>query len=720
LNKEIPKGKQTRFATCPLCEATCGLAVDMEAGEIKRIRGDAEDPFSKGYICPKATALVDIQNDPDRIRTPLRRRGTQWEAVSWDTALDEVANRLHQTRSQFGKDAVGFFIGNPTIHSYSALLFGMPFFQQLGTKNHFTANSMDGLPRLVASQLLYGAPTLLPVPDIDRTDFFLLIGANPLVSNGALMTAPNCRARFKALQKRGGQLVVIDPRRTETAKLSQEHHFIRPGSDAYLLLGMINVIFSEDRVAMGSLMPFVRGLDTLRQWASVPLEQVAERTGISQETIVDLARRFTDAKRAVCYGRMGTSTQRFGTLASWLIESLNIISGNLDREGGTMFTDPAFDLVTALRLSGIDGQMGRWHSRRSGLPEFNGELPVAAFADEIETEGERQIKALITHAGNPVLSVPNGKRVDRALEKLDFMVSIDIYLNETTRHANIILPPSFGLEHSHYPMVLAALGVRNRAKFSPALTKPPSSCKHDWEIFVELSQRMLQRGSWIERGIAGVAPAIARKLGPEGVLRLALRAGSYGRPGKFGWRGLSLKTLKDNPHGIDLGPLKPCLPDKLLKKDKTIDLGCQEIQDEIKRLKAADERPGPFHLIGRRQLRGNNSWLHNVPRLTKGADACTIFIHPKDALNLGLSQGQKVEVQSTIGTIVLPCDISDEMMEGAVSIPHGFGHDRPGIRLSVASEKPGVSANDITDETLVDSFSGCSDLNGVSVTLRGL
>lgn len=728
MRKEIPTapmaGPSRHFATCPLCEATCGLAVDMEGGEIKHIRGDENDVLSAGYICPKAAALVDVQDDPDRIRTPLRRRGEQWEAVSWNTALDEVADRLQETRGAFGKDAVGVFLGNPTVHSYSALLYGMPFIQQLGTKKLFSANSVDGLPRLVASTLLYGAPTLLPVPDLDRTDFVLLLGANPLVSNGSLMTAPNCRDRFKALRKRGGELVVIDPRRTETARAATEHHFIKPGTDAFFLLGMLHVIFTENRIALGALAPFVRGLDTLRQCADVSLEDVAQSTGISQQSIVDLARRFTNAKRAVCNGRMGTCTQRFGTLTSWLIESLNIVSGNLDREGGAMFATPALDLTTMLKVSGMAGQKGRWHSRKSQLPEFNGELPVAAFAEEIETEGDGQIRALITHAANPVLSIPNGRRVDRALSKLAFMVSIDIYLNETTRHANIILPPTFGLEHSHYPMVLAALGVRNRARFSPALTVPPSSCKHDWEIFVELSDRMLRRGNLIERGIAGWVPAVARKLGPEGLLRLALRSGPYGRPGKFGWKGLSLQTLKDNPHGVDLGPLKACLPDRLQTKDKTIDLGCKEMHGEIRRLKDSVARPSPFvasyTLIGRRQLRGNNSWLHNAPRLTKGPDACILLLHPSDARSLNVDDGQQVEVKSQVGTVTLPCKISDEMMEGVVSIPHGFGHDRPGIRLSVASAKPGVSANDLTDESYVDAFSGCSDLNGVRVTLRGV
>ncbi|MEM9490764.1 MAG: molybdopterin-dependent oxidoreductase, partial [Myxococcota bacterium] len=543
------------FTSCPLCEAHCGIAVDHDERRVLAIRGDSEDPLSRGYVCPKAAALADLHHDPDRLRRPLARVGPdRWQELSWDEALDRVAERLSTIRQEHGRDAVGVYVGNPTVHSHSALLYGLPWIAALRTRQVFSSNSVDGLPRLLTSFLMYGAQSILPVPDIDRTRHMIIIGGNPVVSNGSFVCAPGFKRRLRALGQRGGRLVVIDPRRTETAELADQHVFIRPGSDAYLLAAMLHVIFAQGLARPGRLTALLGPDGALDRLAGLvgrfPPERAASLTGIECATIVQLARDFAAAPSAVCYGRLGTCTQRFGAVTSWLIDCLNIATGNFDRPGGAMFATPAADLSRLAALMGQSGHFDHWRSRVSGLPEFNGELPATALAEEITTPGRGQIRALITHAGNPVLSLPGSAELDRALGQLDFMVSIDIYRNETTRHADIILPPTFGLERDHYPLIFAGLSVRNTAKFSRAIFARAEDARHDWEIFAELGARLLGRGGRLGH-LAGAALRRITGAGPDTLLALALRLGSHD---------VSLAELARTPHGRDLGPLEPRLP----------------------------------------------------------------------------------------------------------------------------------------------------------------
>lgn len=711
-----------RHTTCPLCEANCGLSVETDGERVLRVRGDEADPLSRGYLCPKAVALADLHDDPDRLRRPLKRTGDTFREIGWDEALDEAAQRLAQIQREHGRDAVALYIGNPTAHSYSAVLYGFLLMEALRTRSLFTSNSVDALPRLLTSYLLYGSQALLPIPDLDRTSFLLILGANPVVSNGSIMTAPDCKRRLQDLRARGGRIVVVDPRRTETAELADRHHFIRPGTDALLLLGLLHTLFVDGRVRIGELAGRVDGLAQLRRLvAPFSPARIAPATGIAAAEIVSLARAFAAAPSAVCYGRMGTCTQEFGTLSCWLIDLLNLLTGNLDRPGGALFPTPAVDLRRVASLLGQDGHFDRWRSRVSGLPEFNGELPAAALAEEIETPGRGQIRALITHAGNPALSLPNGPRLERALTRLDFMVSIDIYLNETTRHADLILPPLTGLERDHYALLFHALAIRNTTKYSPALFPAAAadpSRRADWQILLELSSRLLAQhglpgrlGGWALRRLGGVLP-------PSRLIDLALRTGPHRK------QGLTLQRLREAPHGIDLGPLEPQLPQLLRTSGQRIDLTPQTLVDDLQRLAArlADAVPSPagtgepsLLLVGRRQLRSNNSWMHNSLRLVKGKSRCTLLMHPADAAPRGLRSGQAVRITSRVGAVTTEVELSDEVMPGVVSLPHGWGHDRPGTRLQVASQRPGVSMNDLTDEALLDRLSGCSILSGVPV-----
>jgi len=695
----------TQFRSCTLCEAGCGIAVTLDGDRVMSVRGDADDPFSKGYICPKAAALADLHDDPDRLKRPVVRDGQAWRELGWDEAYDLVASKLMAVRATHGKHAIAVYQGNPTAHNLGLLTYGQLLLRTLGTRNAYSATSLDQLPHMLAALLVFGNQLLMPVPDIDRCDLFICLGANPLASNGSIMTAPDVKSRLAAIRDRGGKVIVLDPRRTETADSASRHLFIRPGTDAVLLLSMIEVLFTDNLVTLGRLP--ANGVDAVRAASSrwTP-ERAAPITGVSALDIRELARRFATTRRAVLYGRIGVCTQEFGGLAAWLCYAINALTGHLDEPGGLMFTTPAIDPVPLANLIGFDGGFARWASRVSGKPEFGGELPMTVFAEEIETPGPGQIRALITSAGNPVLSAPGGPIIERALGKLDFMVSIDPYLNETTRHAHVILPPTSPLERSHYDVALNAFAVRNVAKYSPPLVQRAAEARHDWEICLALWTRLGAR-----RRLGPGARLIERtlgKLGPEAILELGLRIGPHR---------LSMKQLRAAPHGLDLGPLEPRLPARLATKDRKLQLAPHQYLADLARLERryASAPNGGLVLIGRRHLRSNNSWLHNSYRLVKGPPRCTLLIHPDDANARGVTDGGRARVSTGAGTIELPVEVTDAMMRGVVSVPHGWGHTRKGTRLGVAAEHAGASVNDIVDPAIIDELSGTSALTGQSV-----
>ena len=710
--------KQTHHIACNLCEAICGLEIKLENGQIKSIRGDKQDPVSKGHICPKAVALQDIYNDPDRLRSPVKKTADGWQSISWSQAFDEVATGLKQVQAKFGRDAVAVYHGNPTVHNLEALLFGPEFLRSLRTRNRYSATSVDQLPEQLVSLLMFGHSLLIPLPDLDRTGFHVIFGANPVVSNGSMMTAPGVRKRLKAIRERGGQLVVIDPRRTETANIADLHLFIRPGSDVLMLLAMLHVVFSEKLQTLGKVAPFTSGIEIIEKSVrDYSPERVADITGINALAVKTLVRDFCAAQSASCYGRIGVSTQQFGTLTQWLITVFNIVTGNLDIPGGTQFSKPAFEVLTAVK-PGKKGFADRL-SRVIKLPDFNGEFPVATLAEEITTPGEGQVRALVTSAGNPVLSTPNGHQLDAAMSKLDFMVSIDIYLNETTRHANIILPPTIGLERPHYDVVFQALAIRNGAKFSEPVFKAGKEQRSDLQIFTELGWRM-QSTNRFNKAAGRFKKQLLQRLGSEWIINRKLKQGPY-----YKSHGLDLQKLKDNPHGIDLGPMQTCLPERLFTADKTINLAPDEFVSELKKLAVffeTDEVPSAqsvfdLQLIGRRDPRTNNSWLHNSYRMVKGKNRCLALIHPQDAENRQLFDGDMATVSSRVGSIRIPVAISDEMKPGVISIPHGWGHRADGIKLGIAQQHAGVNTNILTDDQFLDSLSGNAVLNGIRVSV---
>ncbi|WP_067804155.1 molybdopterin oxidoreductase family protein [Actinomadura formosensis] len=736
-------GDRTAFRTCPLCEALCGLELTLDdAGAVTRVRGDADDPFSKGFICPKGATLGRLDGDPDRLAEPLAESAE----VTWDAAFEAVREGLAGVIGRHGRDAVAVYLGNPVAHSIAGPLYGAAIVKALGTRNLFTSSTSDQMPKHVSCGHMFGDPLAIAVPDLDRTDHLLMLGANPLESNGSLASAPDFPGRLRAIRARGGRVTVVDPRRTRTAALADEHLFIRPGTDAFLLMALVHTLFAEDLVASaGHLAGRVNGLDDLRALAvDFAPERVAPVTGIPAGTIRRTARELAAAGRAAVYGRLGTCTQAYGTLSSWLVDALNVLTGNLDRPGGAMFPRPAHAPVYRRKKPFTTG---RWRSRVRDLPEVNGELPVATLADELETPGEGQVKALITIGGNPALSAPNAARLDRALAGLEFMVSVDPYLNETTRHAHVILPPPRPAQTPHYDIMLTGFAVRDYARYSPPVVPLPDGRPGEAAILARLA--MIASGtdgdpaaldeliitSTLAKAVAlegspvhGREPDELRKMLDTGTpaeqrLDMMLRLGPYGDGFGADPSGLTLTRLRsEHPHGLDLGALKPRLDEVLCTTSGRVELCPPTFAADVDRLRSALRAPqaGGTVLIGRRHLRSNNSWLHNVPELVGGSNTCTLQLNPADADRLGVGAGDPVRVTSRTGTVEAVAEPTDTLMPGVVSLPHGWGHDRPGTRAGVARRNAGVNVNAVTDDQEIDPLSGNAVFNGVPVTLEAV
>jgi anaerobic selenocysteine-containing dehydrogenase len=715
------------YRTCPLCEATCGLEISHRDGEIVRIRGDREDVFSHGYICPKGSTLGKLDQDPDRLRTPLIKRNGAHEPATWDEAFAHIEERLTPIVAEHGPNVVGLYLGNPNVHSMSGLLYVKTFVKMLRSRNVFTAATVDQMPKHVSSGYMFGHPDLIPVPDLDRTDYLLMLGANPYESNGSLATAPDWPGRLDAIRERGGKVVVVDPRNTRTAKASDEHIPIRPGTDALFLFALANVIFERGPVDLAHLEGLVDGIDQLATLVErFSPESVETATGVAAATTMRVAGELATADRAVVYGRIGTHTTEFGTLASWMVDALNVITGNLDRPGGAMFPEPAHEQPRARRSFST----GRWSTRVQELPETRGELPVSALAEEILEAGEGRIRAMITIAGNPVLSTPDSDRLDAALRSLDFMISLDVYLNETTRHADVVLPGTTPLQRSHYDFAFYSLSVRNIANYSPALHELPGAASDEWETLLRLGATLTGQGSspdvaalddavlgmMIGSGVSdpssrihGRAPeeifaATTGGRGPDRLLDYLIRTGPYGDGYGQDPEGLTLGKLREHPHGIDLGPLRPRLPEALCTPSGKVELARQELVADVTRLT----------LIGRRHVRSNNSWMHNIDVLVKGRERCTLQINTEDAAEMGLAPEGMAKVSSPTGTIIARVEVTDDIMPGVVSLPHGWGHDLDGTSLSVAAQRPGVNSNRLSTGQM-DPLSGNAVLNGIQV-----
>jgi anaerobic selenocysteine-containing dehydrogenase len=743
---EIPEKseKQVVHRVCPFCEATCGLAVEVEDDRIVTVRGDRDDPFSRGFICPKAYGLKELYHDPDRLRAPVRKTADGFEEISWEEAYAEVASRLTAIRDAHGPDAIGTYTGNPVVHDLGAVLYRPVLQRALGTRSLFNSAAIDTLPKIVQTGLMFGRsfPLAVPVPDIDRTDYLLVIGANPVVSHGSLMTMPDAPGRLKAVTARGGKLVVVDPRRTETARIASEHHFIRPGGDAAFLLAVVHTLFEEGLVDLGAAAGRVAGLDVVEQVVrELSPERAAPACGIDADVIRRIARELSAAPSAACYGRLGTCVQEFGTLASWACDLVNILTGNLDRPGGVMFARPAAPIDAAFpREPGFE--IGRWHSRVSGQPEVEGLIPSSTMAEEILTGGEGQVRAMILLMTNALRSAANSAQLEEAFASLDFLVAIDFYINETTRHADIILPTPSAAEQAGYELPFYLLSVRNVAKWSSAVMPSPEGAQETWQVLSRIgaalmglggldaqavddlvlrqfAQGALEDGRWDGLTVEEVLEKVDGEIGPPRILDMLLRVGPYGDGFGRNPGGLTLEKVREAPHGIDLGPLEPRLDEVVHTRSGAIELAPRTMLEDMPRLLAhlAGERR-ELVLIGRRDLRATNSFTHNLPALAKGRERCTLEVCAQDAERLGLRDGGAALVTSRVGKLVAPVVVTRDRMPGVVSLPHGWGHAASGTRLSVANARPGVNANLLTDNQAYDVASGTAVLFGTPVTVE--
>ena len=731
---------RTALRICPLCEATCGMVLTIDDDRVSAARGDRDDVFSHGFICPKGASFPELDNDPDRLQNPLVRRNGELVETTWAEAFAAAAEGLQRVIADTGGSSVAVYLGNPNAHTIAGSLYGPVVIKSLGTRQVYSASTLDQMPKHVSCGYLFGNPVAFTLPDLDRTDYLVVMGANPLVSNGSLATAADFPGKLKALRRRGGKLVVIDPNRTRTAELADRHLAPRPGTDAALLFAVAHVLYDEDLVELGGLAEHISGLERVRAAAlEFPPEAVAEYCGLDADEIRTLARELAAAPSAAVYGRIGTSTVGFGTLTSWLVDVVNILTGNLDRPGGVMFAHSPIAGAPRPPRPGRGFTTGRWRSRVSGHAEVLSEMPAVALAEEIETPGDGQIRALITIAGNPVLSAPDGARLADALGRVGFMVSVDPYLNETTRHADVILPPPPPSRAAHYDLALSGAAVRNNARYSPAVLPLPDGRPDECEILARLALIVLGMGPDADPKMVDdqvIATTLAKEVAdehspvagrsvedltamlPEGRgyerrLDMMLRLGPFGDAFGANPDGLTLQRLKDAPHGVDLGALTPRIPELLRTPSGTIELDPDPILADIPRLQAALTSQAGFLLIGRRHLRSNNSWMHNLPALSGGSNRCTLQIHPDDAARLGLDE--LALVTGPGGKLEVPVEITDAIRPGVVSLPHGWGHTEPGTRMQVAAQHPGVNVNNLNDGTLLDPLSGTAVLNGLPV-----
>jgi formate dehydrogenase len=708
-----------RVTFCRICEAHCGMVATVEEGRVTRLRPDPEHPLSRGYACPKGIAMVDVQNDPDRVTRPLRRRaGGGFEPVSWEAALADIGERLRATVARHGPASVGWYMGNPGAFSYSHTLWVKGFLDGLGSPHYYSAGSQDVNNRFAASALLYGTPLLVPIPDLQRTSFLLMVGANPLVSHGSVLTAPRVRDQLHDVVRRGGRVVVVDPRRTETAR-QFEHVPVRPDSDAWLALSILHVLFAEDLADHAAIARTTAGAAALRAAAERhPPEATAERTGVPAETVRALARDLAAADGAAVYGRTGSCLGRFGTLTSFLLDAINAVTGNLDAPGGAVFGRPAIGLDDVGERTGL-ATYGKVRSRFGDFPDVLGNLPASLLPREITTPGERQIRALFVSAGNPVLSVPDGDALEAALGELDLCVSLDFYVNETNRHADYVLPATTWLERDDLPIAFLGFYTTPFVQYTDPVVPPAGEAREEWEIVRDLAR---------ELGIEPYSMPALRRLGrlglrvrPRQLASLLLRTGPEGDLFGLRRRGLSIGWLRRHPHGVVTAPhiATGVLGRRVRHRDRRVHLFGPDIEAELRRLEAAGggDPAYPLRLIGLRELRSHNSWMHNAPRLMRGGRTHALRVHPGDAAAHGLADGGRARLASKSGAVEVPVAVTDEMMPGTVALPHGWGH-RGGWRL--ANEAGGVNVNVLSsgDPDDLERLAGMAFLNGIPVRVE--
>lgn len=710
-----------KITYCRICEPLCGLVATVEDGKVTKLRPDKEHPITRGFACPKGIAMVDVQNSPERLLHPVRRKADgSFERVSWDFALTDIGRRLRAIRDDHGVAGIGYYLGNPSAFSYSSLVWLKGMVDALGSPHFYSASSQDTNTRLAASAFFYGSPLTIPVPDLHRTDFLFMLGANPIITHGSMISGTHVRDALNGIVARGGRVVVVDPRRTETARMF-EHVPVRPDGDAWLLLSMLHVILDEQLEDRQALSDDATGAEALRALVErFPPEETEDRSGVPATSVRLLARDLATARSAACYGRVGACTGGFGTLVCFLLDTLNLVTGNLDSPGGAVFPTPPVDIYETVVKRGLDTYATR-HSRVGGLPEVMGGMPAGVMADEILTPGPGQLRAVIVVSGNPVLSVPNGPALERALGKLELLVALDIGINDTNRHADYILPATTFLEREDMPLQMFPYQLRTFVQWTEPVVAPRGEARQEWTILRDICAEL------------GIVPSsvseirrlgrLGRMIGPRRLFDAMLRLGPYGD--RFGLRrgGLSVKRLRnDHPHGVVLSEQVPTgvLRSRVTHVDKRVHISPPEIRGEVERLVAsgAPDAQFPLKLFGRRELRSINSWMKNSSKLVRGGKGPTCCLHPDDAHELGVKDGERALITSRVGSVEALVEVTADVVRGAACLPHGWGH-----RVGVDGSANGIGGPNYNALTLagpaeLEPLAGMSKLNGVHVRVE--
>jgi anaerobic selenocysteine-containing dehydrogenase len=725
---------QVHRRACHLCESMCGLRVTVQGDQVLQIRADPDNAFSRGHICPKGTTLGDLHHDPDRLRQPMVRSGSLWQTASWEAAFERIEELAEGVRARHGSDAFAFYGGNMSKSGFDTSRYTTLLVRQGRFAQRFSSSSVDQLPKNVSNFLMYGDMWKMPIPDIDRTDLLVIFGGNPAASKGSIFAHRDVMGAIKALRARGGRVVVVDPVRTGTAQVADEWISIRPGSDAALLLAMVHVLFAEGRVRLKHLQGQVNGLGELRT-ACAPFtpERVSHFTGVPADTVVALVRSISDAARAAVYGRIGTCTQEFGTLASWLIDVVAALTGNLDAVGGSLWSTQVAPHLALTPALPTNAPLVGAPNRVRGVPGILGQYPASCLAEEIDTPGQGQVHGLVTLGCNPVLSAPGSRRLDAALPLLDCMVSVDLYRNETTRHAHVILPALSPLEQPHWDVWSWPFSLTIGGHYSPALVSPGDR-PEEWRVLARLGaivggnpkadlEAMDDAYFAAMCQQTGVDPAMALRALPQHgggrILDLCIRTAALGD--QFGRKpeGLSLQSFMQQPDGIVLGTAGPQGSAAIKTPSGRIELAPTHMLADLPRLEQAMRREPPaLVLVSRRHLRSLNSWMHNVDALVSGKDRCNLHMHPQDAARLQITEDAQVQVSSESGTLTVAVEINRDIRPGVVSLPHGWGHGATGTQTTVAAHHAGVNINLLSPGRLVDAASGNAVLNGIPVRVE--
>lgn len=727
MNKPLPV--ETKPTFCRICEPACGLKVTTQGNRVLKIEADEDNVVTRGFVCSKGIRFKDVHESPDRLRHPIKRVGDRWERISWEQAFQEIGEKVKGIRSRHGGESFAMYMGNPAGFSGTHPVFCQAFLAGLGSKHFYTPGSQDCNNKFAASQRMYGSPFVQPIPDFDNVDCFIIVGSNPAISHMSFINAARPVERLKALEEKGGKVYFVNPRRTESARRVGEQVFIRPGTDIWFLLAFLNELIASGGVQPSVVDKYMKGFDAVEQLVQPWTPERAERvTGIPAATLRAMVSRYSNAKGGALYCSTGVNQAQHSTLAYWILNVINCVSGNLDRRGGMLVSRGLVDLPKIAKKFGYGDRTDR--SRIGNFASVLDSFPAGILPDEIFTPGRGQVKALFVSAGNPVLSCANGTRMEKAIKQLELVVCIDLFRNETGNLADYVLPGLTWLERPDIPVGAAGLQTVPYIQWTDAMVQPDGEQQDEWWIYTELARACGVR-LFGDKSFGGMlahyyfmANRYVQKLPLLGNL-LAFDPAHMQSAMLLGSLRVKPAQMRSNPGAILLKPNLPkdFLGSRVLTEDGKVDLAPAEYIEGAKMLESDFEREiaqrDQLRLISKRERFGHNSWMHNVQEFVFRNNTNFVYMHPDDAERCGLKDRELAEVRSATGNVTLPVKLTDDMMPRAIALPHGWGHQRAD-GLSVASRTTGVNANLLAPDgpASLERFAGMALMNGIPVEVR--